>query len=87
VDTQQPATLATSKHELHRLLEDRELAGIPLLILANKIDLGAKVSEKELIEGLNLDYITNHAWLVLPISAKDGTNIDQALEFLTKHSR
>lgn len=37
--------------ELHRLLEDRELAKVPILVLANKIDLGPKISERALIQG------------------------------------
>ena len=27
--------------------------------------------------GLNLDYILDNPWLVIPISSKDGTNIEQ----------
>lgn len=87
VDTTAPNDLPAAKMELHRLLEDRELARVPLLVLANKIDLGPKVSEPELIKQLNLDYITAQPWLVIPVSAKDGTNVDQALEFLLKQSR
>ena len=37
--------------ELHRLLEDRELASTPLLVLANKIDLQPHISEPDLIRG------------------------------------
>lgn len=85
-DTQCPNLLPVCKKELHQLLEDRELSNLPLLILANKIDLGPKISEKELIEGLNLDYIVDNPWLILPISAREGTNIDQALKFLISHA-
>ena len=60
---------------------------IPLLVLANKIDLGPKISEQELIRGLNLDYLTENAWVVIPISAKNGANIDKALDFLIKTSK
>ena len=50
---------------------------LPLLVLANKIDLGPKITEQELIKGLNLDYVVDNPWLLVPISAKMGTNIDQ----------
>lgn len=46
-------------------------------MLANKIDLGPKITEQELIKGLNLDYIVDNPWLLVPISAKNGTNIEQ----------
>jgi len=87
VDTQSPNTLAVAKKELHTLLEDHDLMKLPLLVLANKIDLGPKISEKDLIKGLNLDYITDNPWLLVPISAKYGTHIDQALEFLLSKSQ
>jgi GTPase SAR1 family protein len=58
VDTQAPNELPLAKKELHQLLEDRDLARLPLLVLANKIDLVPKFTEAELIKGLNLDYIT-----------------------------
>lgn len=87
VDTQAPDQVAVARHELSRLLEDRELARLPLLVLANKVDLGPKVSEADLIKGLNLDYITQSPWLVIPISAKEGTNVDRAVSFLTKYAR
>jgi len=87
VDTQAPDDLPVARRELHMLLEDRELAKLPLLVLANKIDLGPKFSEAELIKGLNLDYISDTAWMVVAVSAKHGTHVDKALEFLLKHSK
>jgi Arf/Sar family protein len=86
VDTQKPELVPSAKKELHQLLEARELQKVPLLILANKIDLGQKITEQELIRALNLDYISDNSWLVIPISAKTGANIDQALEFLISKS-
>ncbi|RLN96249.1 hypothetical protein BBJ28_00005113 [Nothophytophthora sp. Chile5] len=86
---------------LHRLLEDRfhltvlyvlamclssELATTPLLVLANKIDLEPHISEPELIRELNLDYIVDNPWLVIPISALRLVNIDQVIQWLMKQS-
>jgi len=87
IDTQEPTLLPTAKKELHRLLEDRGLSSLPILILANKIDLGPKISEQELIKGLNLDYIVDNPWVVIPVSARDGSNVDKALEFLIKQAK
>ena len=39
VDSNATDKISTARRELHRLLEDRQLATTPLLILANKIDL------------------------------------------------
>jgi len=87
VDTQTPQDLPLAKKELHRLLEEPALAHLPLLVLANKIDLGPKFTQKELITGLNLDYIVDNPWLIIPVSAKEGTHVDQALEFLLKQAK
>ena len=77
VDAHAFDTIPLAKKELHRLLEDRELATTPLLVLANKVDLEPHISEPELIRELNLDYVTDNPWLVIPISALRVINIDQ----------
>ncbi|KAH8055666.1 Arf-like GTPase [Aureococcus anophagefferens] len=73
-----------ARKELHRLLEDRELATTPLLVIANKIDLDPHISEPDLIRELNLDYITENPLIVIPVSALKVINIDQVLSWLIK---
>ena len=63
---------------------DRELATTPLLVIANKIDLDPHISEPDLIRELNLDYITENPWIVIPVSALKVINIDQVLSWLIK---
>lgn len=60
---------ALARRELHRLLEDQELASTPLLVLANKVDLEPHMSDDQVIRELNLDYITTNPWILIPISA------------------
>merc|ERR1719295_2229071 len=72
------------RKELHVLLEDKALKGKPLLILANKIDLAPDITEQTLIKELNLDYITQNDWIIIPISAKYGNNLDEAVKYLSK---
>ena len=86
VDTHAMESLPTVKHELHRLLEDKELAKTPLLIVANKIDLEPHVVENQLIKELNLDYIVDNPWVVIPCSALRGINVDEVVNWLTKQS-
>ena len=80
-------TIPLARKELHRLLEDRELATTPLLVLANKIDLEPHISEAELIRELNLDYIVDNPWIVIPISALRVINIDQVVQWLIKQGK
>jgi Arf/Sar family protein len=86
VDVTQPYEIYIAKKELHTILEMLSRP-VPILVLANKIDLGPQMTEAEIIEGLNLDYVTDHTWLVVPISAKCGTNIDKALNFLLEYAK
>lgn len=83
VDVADMERLPAAKHELHQLLEsNRELSKTPLLICANKIDIEPHASEAELISALNLDYITEQPWIVFPVSAMRGTNIDKVMSWL-----
>lgn len=52
VDTNAFHLFPDAKHELHRLLEDRDLHTTPILIVANKIDLDPHASEAVLIKGI-----------------------------------
>lgn len=46
-----PDCLSISKKELHLLLEDTELNGIPILVIGNKIDIKPHLTESEIITG------------------------------------
>jgi Arf/Sar family protein len=54
VDSNALHLLPDAKTELHRLLEDKELALTPLLVVSNKIDLDPHATEQFLIKELNL---------------------------------
>ena len=41
------------------MLGEEELKGVPVLVLANKQDLGSAMNEQEIAEGLGLTEITN----------------------------
>ena len=84
VDCHARDTLKSARYELHRLLEDRELARTPILVCANKIDLEPHVGEAELIRSLNLDYIVDNPWVVISISALRTVNVDKVISWLIK---
>jgi len=87
VDAHARDRVGLARQELHRLLEDPALATTPLLVAANKVDLSPILSEQEVIRELNLDYISDNPWVVIPISALRVTNIDQVITWLTKQGR
>lgn len=87
VDSHALESIPLARKELHRLLEDRELATTPVLVVSNKIDLDPHISEGDLIRDLNLDYITENPWIVIPISALKVVNVDQVLQWLIRQGR
>jgi signal recognition particle receptor subunit beta len=60
---------------------------MPLLVLANKMDKEGHMTATKIVESMNLDYIDDHKWKILPISARNGTNMDQAVEWIMKTSQ
>mmetsp|Transcript_982 Transcript_982/g.973 ORF Transcript_982/g.973 Transcript_982/m.973 type:complete len:178 (-) Transcript_982:32-565(-) len=87
VDSSERELIFSARKELHMMLEDQDLAGIPLLVLANKIDVSQHLSEPEIIKGLNLDYVSDNPWLVISVSAMKGTNIERAVDWLINKSK
>ena len=73
-----------AKKELHFILDDKDTAGVPLLILGNKIDINPHMEEIDIVKALNLDYIVDNAWALIPISALYGNMIQNAVEWLLK---
>eukprot|EP01002_Notosolenus_urceolatus_P014401 NODE_5853_length_671_cov_9.480707_g4951_i0.p1 GENE.NODE_5853_length_671_cov_9.480707_g4951_i0~~NODE_5853_length_671_cov_9.480707_g4951_i0.p1 ORF type:complete len:179 (+),score=36.13 NODE_5853_length_671_cov_9.480707_g4951_i0:87-623(+) len=86
VDAADIERLPDAKRELHALLDDQNLHALPLLVCLNKIDLDPHISKEDAIRDLNMDYITENKWLVLPISALKKMNIEAVVDWLIDHS-
>eukprot|EP01138_Halocafeteria_seosinensis_P013089 gb/GECG01013367.1/.p1 GENE.gb/GECG01013367.1/~~gb/GECG01013367.1/.p1 ORF type:complete len:179 (+),score=14.72 gb/GECG01013367.1/:1-537(+) len=82
VDTYDRNSVPEARAELHRLLEDRSLVGMPLCVVANKVDLEPHLEEEELIRELNLDYILDNPWIVVPVSASLHRNVETVIQWL-----
>lgn len=48
----------------------------------NKIDLTPHVSEEQLVKELNLDYVIDNPWLVIPCSALRVINVEKIMQWL-----
>ncbi len=57
-----------------------------MLVVANKIDLIPHINEQDLIKELNLDYIIDNPWVVIPCSALKSVNIEKILDWLIKQA-
>ena len=87
VDASDKKKIDTARYELHRLLENPELSKVPLLVLGNKVDTEPHMSHDNVIQALNLDYITENKWTMINISCTRNVNLDKVVEWLTANSK
>ena len=79
--------LSECLEELQTLLEEDELAGIPLLFFANKQDLIHALEPEEIVEELQLDEIDDRDWSIFGCSAVDGDGLEEGVQWMTEHTK
>lgn len=62
-------------------------AGVPLLVLGNKNDLPGALDSRALSEAMQLGDIKDREVAVYSISCKRQSNIDNTLQWLTRHAK
>ncbi|OUM67383.1 hypothetical protein PIROE2DRAFT_5128 [Piromyces sp. E2] len=70
--------------EFNTLLEENKLAGVPVLVFANKQDLSTALPASEIAFGLNLHAIRDRQWQIQACSAKNGDGIQEGMEWALK---
>jgi len=83
VDSMDRDRIGMSKQELFAMLEEEELKGTLLVILANKQDLQGCMSVAEIAQALGLSAIKNRPYQIFKTSAMRGDGLDEAMEWLT----
>ena len=73
------------KIELHTLLSEAELQGVPLLVLANKQDLPGALTDVEITNLLSLPQQKQRNWGIFNTSAIKGDGLKDALEWLANN--
>ncbi|EPE04716.1 adp-ribosylation factor family protein [Ophiostoma piceae UAMH 11346] len=86
VDIADMEKLQAAREELHSIMEQPTLEGIPLLVLGNKSDLPEKMSVDELIDTLDLKSIEHREVSCYGISAKEETNLEAVLSWLVNRA-
>ena len=84
IDSADKNRVEETGEELSQLLEEDQMNGVPLLVLANKQDLVNALSAKDVAEGLNLFSIRDRPWQIQPCSAKTGEGLKDGMEWLIK---
>ena len=86
VDSADRAAIPVAKEELHLLLQYPAIQGIPLLVLGNKSDLPNHLDVDDIIDQLQLKLVKHREVSCYGISAKEETNLDAVLEWLTRRA-
>lgn len=87
VDAADPATFEDARTELHDLLARPALAGVPLLVLANKADLAGAAPAADVVDALDLRSLTGREVAAYAVSARAKTNLDLVLRWLAGHAK
>ncbi|CAL1713187.1 unnamed protein product [Somion occarium] len=86
VDSADKERFETVRFEVHQLLAQPNLKGVPLLVLGNKNDIEGHATVNELIKALQLDKITNRPVSCYSCSMKSQHNLDIVLQWLAGRS-
>ena len=84
IDTTDRHRLAENSLVLQHLLDDDDLIGLPLLVLANKQDAAEAIPASEIEELMHLSAIRDRLWHCTSCSALRGTGIVDGLHWLAR---
>jgi len=82
IDSADRKHLPDSGAELNKLLDEHKLAGVPLLVMANKQDIMTSMDAKDVSEALALQNIRDRQWLISAVSAKTGSGLQDAMSWV-----
>lgn len=83
VDSKNKTRMIEAKQELEKILGNKSLKGLPLIVLANKQDLLGAASAGDIAEILNLKGICgNRHWFLQPCSAKTGAGLEECFRMM-----
>uniref|UniRef100_A0A8C1JWT7 ADP ribosylation factor like GTPase 3, like 2 n=1 Tax=Cyprinus carpio TaxID=7962 RepID=A0A8C1JWT7_CYPCA len=68
--------------ELSELIDEENLTGDPILIFANKQDLGTASLASEIAEGLNLHTYRDRVWQIQACSALTGEGVQDGMNWI-----
>jgi ADP-ribosylation factor-like protein 3 len=84
VDTADKRRLEEAGAELDQLLEEEKLAGVPLLVFANKQDLVGAATAQEIAEMMRLHGLRDRVWQIQAASAKTGEGLQAGMDWLMR---
>jgi len=74
----------SARTELHRLAGEDELHNVPILVLANKQDLGGALTVAQVTNKLGLQDVRDHTWYVQGTCAHSGQGLPEGMAWLSR---
>ena len=87
VDSVDAARFSEARDELGWILDSDEMAGVPLVVLANKQDLPHAQSSSEVAERLGLPRVKDRKWYVQATSAFTGAGVYEGMHELARMTK
>ncbi|XP_077370461.1 ADP-ribosylation factor-like protein 11 isoform X2 [Festucalex cinctus] len=84
VDSSDPSRMPEAQKALKKVLSEEKLRGIPLMILANKVDQPTAMTVQEISHQLGLSNYTQLRWEIQACSALKGIGLRQAFTSVAK---
>ena len=84
VDSADTLRISESKNELHWILEDHEMRGVPVVIFANKQDLPGALPPSEVANKLGMNQVRGRDWYVQGTCAVSGDGIYEGMHELAR---
>ncbi|CAH1784855.1 unnamed protein product [Owenia fusiformis] len=89
IDSADKKRLGESGEELEELLEEEKLAGVPVLIFANKQDLINALPASEIADEMKLTQIKDRKWQIQPCSAisskPEESGVPEGFQWMAKN--
>lgn len=82
VDSADRERMALARKELFAMFQEEELAGVHLLVFANKQDQRGAMTEVEVARELGLSSIRDRKWHICKASAIKGEGLSEGLDWL-----
>ncbi|MHA1683752.1 MAG: ADP-ribosylation factor family protein [Promethearchaeota archaeon] len=86
VDSSDSVRFDAARDYLWEVLNHPDAAGVPLLILSNKIDKAESKSLAEVSDALNTAGINDRMYAIFDLSVKDAIHINNALNFIASQA-
>ncbi|KAG5490785.1 hypothetical protein JKF63_00907 [Porcisia hertigi] len=84
VDAADHQRILEARLGLQHLLEEEKVAGVPILIFANKQDFLGALSVEEVTVALNLTDLRDRRWHIQGCSAKTSEGLDEGISWAVK---